>query len=280
MLWPLCHPSAGGSVTASVAGVDGGTGHGLAALQAVDGRGVRRPIRAGSIRSRSCRTGSSSTPTRPTGAASRRHAGAVTLADAQVFNEILRALGHARSDAFIRAGATAAARDPRAGHLDLPRRHAELRLPAARQRRAGPAGDDRPDRRRLPRADPVRRRADRHPHRHRPEALGRAGGSPGEDLRAALSAAQDSRGCARGWAWFDRKTRRGAPARLPPAVRPQVGAGRRGPARAALPAEGLARHRAPAPAPRRCCAGPIRSSARSRRASSSRSPRRPRSSRR
>ena len=35
--------------------------------------------------------------------------------------------------------------------------------------------------------------------------IGRIGSSPGEDLRAALAASQDSRGVRCGWSWFDRK---------------------------------------------------------------------------
>ena len=88
-------------------------------------------------------------------------------------------------------------RDPRARHRDLPRQPAELRLPPARPRRARPAGDDRP-RRRQGFREPIL--CDDVPIDTRIgiglKALGRAGGSPGEDLRATLSAAQDSRGVA------------------------------------------------------------------------------------
>ena len=165
----------------------------------------------------------------------------VTLADVQVFNEMVCALGHARADAFIRAGAKRLSRGARGRHVDLPRRRAELRLSPARQRRAGVAGDDRPRRRRVPRAGDVRRRAVRYPHRHRaarhrPRRLEprrgpargarRLAGQPGRALRLDLVRPQ---------------ARRGASARVPAALRPQVGAERRPPARAVLPAQGDAR---------------------------------------
>ena len=170
----------------------------------------------------------------------------------------------------------AADRDPRAGHRDLPRQHPELRLPPARPRRARSAGDDRADRRGLPPAHPLRRRADRHPHRHRAQ-----GARPRQPRRGPARHALGGPGqprLAHRLGLVRPQERRGAPPRLPPALRPQARARRRGPARAALPAQGDARTPAPASAPRRCCAGPTRSSARSRPASSSSWPRRPRSS--
>ena len=166
----------------------------------------------------------------------------ITLADAQAFNEILRVLGHARSDAFIRAGAAAADRDPRPGHRDLPRQHPELRLPPARPRRARPAGDDRrASSTGFRAADPLRRRADRHAHRHR--AQGARPRQPGRGpARHALGGAGQPQ-LAQRLGLVRPQERRGAPPRLPAPVGPQARARRRRPARAALPAEGDARHR-------------------------------------
>ncbi|HRO12213.1 bifunctional diguanylate cyclase/phosphodiesterase [Amaricoccus sp.] len=128
----------------------------------------------------------------------------VTLADAQAFNDILRVLGPARSDAFIRAGAARLIEILGPGskiyHINilsfafrLPG-HAEPDPPAMIARvidgfRQPILCDDVPIDTRIGIGM---------------KALGR--GSPGEDLRATLSAAQDSRVSPTGWAWFDRKS--------------------------------------------------------------------------
>ncbi len=128
----------------------------------------------------------------------------VTLADAQAFNDILRVLGPARSDAFIRAGAARLIEILGPGtpiyHVNilsfafrLPG-HAEPDPPAMIARitdgfRQPILCDDVPIDTRIGIGM---------------KALGR--GSPGEDLRATLSAAQDSRSSPRGWAWFDHKS--------------------------------------------------------------------------
>ena len=128
----------------------------------------------------------------------------ITLADAQAFNEILRALGHARSDAFIRAGAARLIEilgpGTRIYHVNilsfafrLPG-HAEPDPPAMIARIA--EGFRRPI---LCDDVPIDTRIGIGL-----KALGR--GSPGEDLRATLSAAQDSRSSRTGWSWFDHKS--------------------------------------------------------------------------
>ncbi len=162
---------------------------------------------AGSIRSRSCRTGGSSLPTRRLAQRAGRRWCWSRSPMPQVFNEMLRVLGHARADAFIRAGAARLTEVLGPGtaiyHVDL----LSFAFRAARPRRARVAGDDRPRSSRLPRADPVRRRADRHPHRHRPArhrprrlepgrgpargALRRAG-QPRRALRLGLVRPQDA----------------------------------------------------------------------------------------
>ena len=246
----------------------------------MDGRrsGVR--IQGGSIRSRSLPNRRQFQADAAFWGNARATLVLITLADAQAFNEILRVLGHARSDAFIRAGAQRLIEILGPGtaiyHVSilsfafrLPG-HAEPDPPAMIERivegfREPILCDDVPIDTRIGIGL---------------KALGRRG-SPGEDLRAALvgGAGQPRRAHAAGpgsTARRDEAHRRAF--RLLSDLKHALE--RRGPARAALPAEGDARHRAPASAPRRCCAGPIRSSARSRRASSSRWPRRPRSSRR
>ena len=132
----------------------------------------------------------------------------MTLADPQTFNEILRVLGHTRSDDFIRAGAarlvdilgpgTAIYHVNLLGFAFRLPGHAEPDPPAAIDRvvagfREPIYCDDVPIDVRIGIGL---------------KALGRAGGSPGEDLRAALSAAQDSRGARSGWCWFDEKSDR------------------------------------------------------------------------
>jgi EAL domain-containing protein (putative c-di-GMP-specific phosphodiesterase class I)/GGDEF domain-containing protein len=130
----------------------------------------------------------------------------VTLADARVFNGILRALGHARSDAFLRAGAHRLAEilGPGTSIYHVGNLSFAFRLP----------GHPEPDKPAL---------IDRILAGFRQpivcedvpldtniaiglKAFGGRGFSPGEDLRAALSAAQDGRGRLEGWAWFDRKS--------------------------------------------------------------------------
>ncbi len=130
----------------------------------------------------------------------------VTLADAQAFNEILRVFGHARSDAFVRAGAQRLVDILGPGTSIY---HASLlsfafRLP-------GHAEPDQPamiDRIVAGFREPIH--CEDVPIDTRIgiglKALGAAGGSPNEDLRAALSAATDSRNSRTGWCWFDRKS--------------------------------------------------------------------------
>ena len=134
------------------------------------------------------------------------------------------------------------------------------------------------DRRGVPRAHPLRRRADRHPHRHRAE-----GARPRQPRRGPARDALGGPGqprLAHRLVVVRPQERRGAPPRLPAALRPQARARRRGPARAALPAQGHARHRRLRQRRGAAALDPSRSSARSRPASSSSSPRRPRWSRR
>jgi EAL domain-containing protein (putative c-di-GMP-specific phosphodiesterase class I)/GGDEF domain-containing protein len=130
----------------------------------------------------------------------------VTLAEPQTFDEILRVLGHARSDAFVRAGAARLVDilGPGTAIYHVNALDFAFRLP-------GIAEPDRPamiDRVMAGFREPIL--CDDVPIDARIgiglKSIGRAGGSPGEDLRAALSAAQDSRGARRGWSWFDRKT--------------------------------------------------------------------------
>lgn len=129
----------------------------------------------------------------------------VTLADPQVFNEILRVLGHARSDDFIRAGAERLKNTLGPGtaiyHVSI--LSFAFRLPGNPEPDA-PAMIDR-----IIGAFRQPILCDDVPIDARIgvglKAVGRAGGSPGEDLRATLSAAQDSRVSPNGWSWFDRK---------------------------------------------------------------------------
>ena len=167
----------------------------------------------------------------------------ITLADPQTFNDILRVLGHTHSESFIKAGAARLLDILGPGtaiyHVNL--LSFAFRLPGLAEPDA-PAMIDRISRR-LPRADLLRRRADRHPHRHRHEGAGprrrqprrgpardalRRPGQPQLAHRLVLVRPQD---------------RRSAPPRLPAAVRSQARARLREPARAALPAQGHARHR-------------------------------------
>jgi EAL domain-containing protein (putative c-di-GMP-specific phosphodiesterase class I) len=130
----------------------------------------------------------------------------LTLSDAQAFHEILRVFGHALSDAFIRAGADRLREILGPGtsiyHVNL--LSFAFRLPGRAEPDA-PAMIDRVVQGfRAPiycEDVPVDTRIGIGL-----KSLGVAGGSPAEDLRAALSAAQDSRTNGRGWAWFDRKS--------------------------------------------------------------------------
>jgi EAL domain-containing protein (putative c-di-GMP-specific phosphodiesterase class I)/GGDEF domain-containing protein len=127
-----------------------------------------------------------------------------TLADARTFNEILRALGHARAEGFIRAGAQRLLEilGPGTSLYHVGILNFVFRLP-------GSAEPDRPaiiDRIvegfRAPvlvEDVPIDTRVGLGMKSSRGPAS-----SPAEDLRATLSAAQDSRLSARGWAWYDR----------------------------------------------------------------------------
>ena len=184
----------------------------LAALRQWTAGGAPAAIRRGSIRSPRCRTAGSSRPTRRSGAAPARRWCSITLADAQAFNEILRVLGHARSDAFIRAGAERLVEILGPGtaiyHVNLLSfafrlpGHAEPDPPAMIDRivdgfREPILCDDVPIDTRIGIGL---------------KALGRAGGSPGEDLRAALvgGAGQPRRAHAAGPGSTARATRRTA----------------------------------------------------------------------
>ena len=126
----------------------------------------------------------------------------VTLADAAAFDELLCALGHDRSHAFLRAGAA---------------RLAELVDPAARIYHVsvlgfafhvpGQSGTERPaiiERIREGFARPIL--VDDIPiDTSIGIGLRPTTSVPDEDLRGALSAAQDSRGEAVGWAWYDQR---------------------------------------------------------------------------
>ncbi|MFO1142802.1 MAG: EAL domain-containing protein [Amaricoccus sp.] len=130
----------------------------------------------------------------------------VTLAEPQAFNEILRVLGHSRSDEFVRAGAARLVDILGPGtaiyHVDM--LGFAFRLP-------GLVEPDRPamiDRIIAGFRTPIL--CDDVPIDARIgiglRAMGGTGGSPSEDLRAALSASEESRGRGKGWSWFDRKT--------------------------------------------------------------------------
>jgi EAL domain-containing protein (putative c-di-GMP-specific phosphodiesterase class I)/GGDEF domain-containing protein len=130
----------------------------------------------------------------------------VTLADAPAFNTILRVLGHARSEAFVRAGSLRLREilGPGTGIYHVSALSFAFRLP----------GHPEPDK---PAAVDKILRGFRNPIICEDvpidtniavglKAFGGRGFSPGEDLRSALSAAQDGRGRLEGWAWFDRKS--------------------------------------------------------------------------
>jgi EAL domain-containing protein (putative c-di-GMP-specific phosphodiesterase class I)/GGDEF domain-containing protein len=130
----------------------------------------------------------------------------ITLAEERAFNELLRALGHARSEAFIRAGAQRLMEILGAStsvyHVSmlsfafcLPG-HAEPDPPAQINRiaegfRLPILCDDVPIDTRIGIGL---------------KAFGGRCASPAEDLRAALSAAEDCRSGPGDWAWYDRKS--------------------------------------------------------------------------
>ena len=130
----------------------------------------------------------------------------VTLAEAQVFGEILRVFGHARSEAFIRAGAERLRNilGPGTAIYHVNQLSFAFRLPG----RTEPDAPQMIDRIIAGFREPIH--CDDVPIDTRIgiglQGLGFAGGNPGEDLRAALAAAQDSRGRPKGWAWFDPKS--------------------------------------------------------------------------
>jgi EAL domain-containing protein (putative c-di-GMP-specific phosphodiesterase class I)/GGDEF domain-containing protein len=127
----------------------------------------------------------------------------VTLADARAFNEILRAVGHARSEAFIRAGATRLreALGPEATVYHVSVLSFVAALPAAPQGARPPAVA------RVLRGFARPLVCDEIPIDTRVGVglapLGGQEGGVAEDLRAALAAAQDSRSRPEGWAWYD-----------------------------------------------------------------------------
>jgi EAL domain-containing protein (putative c-di-GMP-specific phosphodiesterase class I)/GGDEF domain-containing protein len=129
----------------------------------------------------------------------------VTLADGHAFNEILRVLGDARSDAFVRAGAARLVEILGPGtaiyHVNL--LSFAFRLPGVVEPDA-PALIDR-----LVAGFRTPLACDDVPIDTRIgiglRTLGGPANGPAEDLRAALSAAQDSLGTRAGWAWYDRK---------------------------------------------------------------------------
>jgi len=130
----------------------------------------------------------------------------VTLADARAFNEILRALGHARSEAFIRVGA-ARLRDVIGAAAEI--YHVSvLNFVCVLPIEPGDAEPHVVDR--IVRAFGQPLICDDIPIDTRIgvglAALGDAPGACAEDLRAALAAAQDSRRRPEGWAWYDQRS--------------------------------------------------------------------------
>lgn len=130
----------------------------------------------------------------------------VSLADAGDFNEILRVLGHARSDDFIRAGAARMREVLGPGtaiyHVNL--LSFVFRLPGHTEPSRPPLID------RLLQGFRAPIHCDDVPIATRVgiglKGFGGVGMNPGEDLRAALAAAQDSRGTLSGWCWYDHKS--------------------------------------------------------------------------
>lgn len=130
----------------------------------------------------------------------------MTLADAAAFHEILRVFGDSRSDAFIKSGA-ARLKDV----LGVGTAVYHVNLLSFAFRVPGNAWPDPPALvRRLVEAFREPLLCDDVPIDTRIgiglHGAGALGGSPAEDLRAALSAAQDSRTAGLGWSWYDRKT--------------------------------------------------------------------------
>jgi EAL domain-containing protein (putative c-di-GMP-specific phosphodiesterase class I) len=127
----------------------------------------------------------------------------VTLSDPETFGEILRVFGHAGSEAFIRAGAERLREilGPGTAVYHVNQLSFVFRLPG----RTEPDAPQMIDRIIAGFREPIH--CDDVPIDTRIgiglKAVGLAGGNPGEDLRAALAAAQDSRGRPKSWAWFD-----------------------------------------------------------------------------
>jgi EAL domain-containing protein (putative c-di-GMP-specific phosphodiesterase class I)/GGDEF domain-containing protein len=125
----------------------------------------------------------------------------VTLADARGFNAILRALGHARSEAFIRAGAQRLH-----GVLGHSTKLYNVSILSFVFRFPGLTAPDR-----HPIIDCITEAfrepliVDDIPITTQIGIGLKASNGPGaaEDLRAALSAAQESRSAPQGWAWYD-----------------------------------------------------------------------------
>ena len=148
------------------------------------------------------------------------------------------ALGHARADAFIRAGAKRLTEVLGPGtsiyHVNL--LSFAFRLPG----HAEPGSPAMIDRIVAAFREPMM--CDDVPIDTRIgiglRGIGRVGSSPGEDLRAALAASQDSRGVRCGWSWFDRKSDEAHRRAFRLLSDLKSALDRRGPARAALPAEG------------------------------------------
>lgn len=127
----------------------------------------------------------------------------VTLADARTFNNVLRALGHATSEDFIRLGAARLAeligKHVAIYHVSVlsfafrvdPNR-AEAVAAAVARAFASPIHCD---------GIPIDSRVGVGLH-----LIGQDRGTCPEDLRAALAAAQDSRFRPQGWAWYDKRT--------------------------------------------------------------------------
>ena len=166
----------------------------------------------------------------------------VTLSDAHTFSEILRVFGHARSEAFLRAGAERL-RDilgPGTAVYHVNQLSFVFRLPG----RTEPDAPQMVDRIVAGFREPI--------HCDDVPIDTRIGiGLKGLGTPAAIPARTCGRrsppprtaGPPQGLGLVRPAARRGAPPRLPPALRPEVGARHRGPAGAALPAEGRPRVR-------------------------------------
>jgi EAL domain-containing protein (putative c-di-GMP-specific phosphodiesterase class I)/GGDEF domain-containing protein len=128
----------------------------------------------------------------------------VTLADARVFNQLLRALGHTASEAFIRAGADrlAGLLPPGCTLYNVSILSFAILLDTADAEVAQPLADE------ITRAFAAPVLCDGIPVDTRAGIGLRLLDQPlgPEDLRAALAAAQDSRRRPEGWAWYDPAT--------------------------------------------------------------------------